>query len=63
VIASWLGVPSFDRYIVMRIDTTKDLINAIGGVDVNVENSDALRGTGRTDRSTTSTPGAICTST
>ena len=30
VIASWLGVPSFDRYIVMRIDTTKDLIDAIG---------------------------------
>jgi LCP family protein required for cell wall assembly len=47
VIASWLGVPSFDRYIVMRIDTTKDLIDAIGGVDVNVENSDALRGTGK----------------
>jgi LCP family protein required for cell wall assembly len=47
VIASWLGIPSFDRYIVMRIDTTKDLINAIGGVDVNVENSDALRGLGK----------------
>ena len=47
VIANWLGVPPFDRYIVMRIDTTKDLINAIGGIDVNVENSDALRGTGK----------------
>jgi LCP family protein required for cell wall assembly len=47
VIASWLGIPGFDRYIVMRIDTTKDLINAIGGVDVNVENSDALRGQGK----------------
>ena len=28
--------------MVLRIDTTKDLIDAIGGVDVNVENSDAL---------------------
>ncbi len=47
VIAEWLGIPSFDRYIVMRIDTSKDIINAIGGVDVDVENSDALRGTGK----------------
>ncbi|HEY0798180.1 MAG TPA: LCP family protein, partial [Candidatus Baltobacteraceae bacterium] len=46
VIAGWLGIPSFDRYVVMRIDTSKDLINAIGGVDVNVENSDALRQAG-----------------
>jgi LCP family protein required for cell wall assembly len=47
VIAEWLGIPSFDRYVVMRIDTSKDLIDAIGGVDVNVENSDALRQTGK----------------
>lgn len=47
VVADWLGIPSFDRYVVMRIDTSKDLINAIGGVDVNVENSDALRRTGK----------------
>jgi LCP family protein required for cell wall assembly len=47
VIAGWLGIPSFDRYIIMRIDTSKDIINAIGGVDVDVENSDALRGTGK----------------
>lgn len=47
VIARWLGIPSFDRYIVMRIDTSKDVINAIGGIDINVENSDALRGTGK----------------
>jgi len=42
VIAKWLGIPGFDRYIVLRIDTMKDLIDAIGGVDVKVMNSDAL---------------------
>lgn len=40
VIASWLGIPGFDRYMIFRVNTTKDLINAIGGVDVNVMNSD-----------------------
>ena len=34
VIAKFLGIPGFDRYVVLRIDATKDLINAIGGVDV-----------------------------
>ena len=40
VIGSWLGLPQaapgryFDRYMVLRIAATKDLINAIGGVDV-----------------------------
>lgn len=43
VIAKWLGIPSFDRYVILRIDTMKDLVNAIGGVDVNVMNSDALK--------------------
>ncbi len=43
VIAKWLGVPGFDRYILLRINTTKDLINAIGGVDIDAKNSDALR--------------------
>ncbi len=43
VVASWLGIPGFDRYVVLRIDTMKDLINAIGGVDVVVKNSDCLR--------------------
>jgi LCP family protein required for cell wall assembly len=42
VVAEWLGIPGFDRYVVLRIDTTKDLIDALGGVDVDVENSDAL---------------------
>lgn len=47
VIADWLGIPPFDRYVVMRIDTSKDVVNAIGGIDVSVKNSDALKGTGR----------------
>ena len=40
VIGSWLGLPKvaphryFDRYMVLRIAATKDLVNAIGGVDV-----------------------------
>jgi LCP family protein required for cell wall assembly len=46
VVAQWLGVPGFDRYVVLRIDTTKDLIDALGGVDVDVENSDALMHSG-----------------
>jgi LCP family protein required for cell wall assembly len=46
VVANWLGIPGFDRYIVLRIDTAKDLVNAIGGVDVDVQNSDALKHTG-----------------
>lgn len=46
VIASWLGIPGFDRYILLRINTTKDLINAIGGIDINPKNSDAIMGQG-----------------
>jgi LCP family protein required for cell wall assembly len=46
VVANWLGIPGFDRYVVLRIDTAKDLINALGGVDLDVKNSDALKGTG-----------------
>jgi LCP family protein required for cell wall assembly len=46
VVSQWLGVPGFDRYVVLRIDTMKDLINALGGVTVDVENSDALKGDG-----------------
>jgi LCP family protein required for cell wall assembly len=40
VIGAWLGLPQvapgryFDRYIVLRIGAAKDLIDAIGGVDV-----------------------------
>jgi LCP family protein required for cell wall assembly len=46
VVSKWLGIPGFDRYVVLRIDTAKDIVNAIGGVDVDVKNSDALKGTG-----------------
>jgi LCP family protein required for cell wall assembly len=42
VIAKWLGIRGFDRYVVLRINTTKDLINAIGGINVNVKTSDCL---------------------
>jgi LCP family protein required for cell wall assembly len=46
VVANWLGISGFDRYVVLRIDTAKDLVNAIGGVDLDVKNSNALRGSG-----------------
>jgi polyisoprenyl-teichoic acid--peptidoglycan teichoic acid transferase len=42
VIASFLGIPGFDKYVVLRIDATKDLINAIGGIDLYVRTSDCL---------------------
>jgi LCP family protein required for cell wall assembly len=34
VVASFLGLPGFDRYVTLRIDATKSLIDAIGGIDV-----------------------------
>jgi LCP family protein required for cell wall assembly len=43
VIGGFLGLPSFDRYVLLRIDATKDLINAIGGIDIYVKTSDCLR--------------------
>jgi polyisoprenyl-teichoic acid--peptidoglycan teichoic acid transferase len=43
VIAQWLGIPGFDRYIILRINATQALITAIGGVDVDVKSSDCLR--------------------
>lgn len=46
VISKWLGIPGFDRYVLLRINTTKDLINAIGGIDIDPKNSDALTHTG-----------------
>lgn len=42
VISQFLGIPGFDRYVVLRVNTTKDFIAAIGGVDVKVMNSDCL---------------------
>ncbi len=43
VVATFLGIPRFDRYALLRIDATKDIINAIGGVNVYVKTSDCLR--------------------
>ncbi|MBV8067011.1 MAG: LCP family protein [Candidatus Eremiobacteraeota bacterium] len=43
VIAGWLGIPGFDRYIILRINATQALISAIGGVDVDVKSSDCFR--------------------
>jgi polyisoprenyl-teichoic acid--peptidoglycan teichoic acid transferase len=43
VISQWLGIPGFDRYAVLRIDATKEFVQAIGGVDVYVKSSDCLR--------------------
>lgn len=42
VIAHFLGIPHFDRYAVLRINSAREIIDAIGGVDVTVKNSDCL---------------------
>ena len=35
VVATFLGLPSgFDRYVVLRVEAAKDLVNAVGGIDV-----------------------------
>ena len=34
VVAKFLGVPKFDRYLTLRINATKELVDAIGGIDV-----------------------------
>ena len=43
VIAQFLGIPGFDRYVILRIDATKEFVDAIGGVDVTVKSSDCLQ--------------------
>ncbi len=43
VISGWLGIPGFDRYAVLRIDATKEFVDAIGGVSVYVKSSNCLR--------------------
>lgn len=35
-VAGFLGIPGFDRYVVLRINATKALVDAIGGIDVPV---------------------------
>jgi LCP family protein required for cell wall assembly len=42
VIAQWLGIPGFDRYVILRIDSMQELIGAIGGVNVAVSDSNCL---------------------
>jgi len=34
VVARFLGIPKFDRYLTLRINATKELVDAIGGIDV-----------------------------
>lgn len=43
VIANFLGIPGFDRYVILRIDATKEFVNAIGGVNLDVKSSDCLQ--------------------
>ncbi len=43
VISQFLGIPGFDRYVILRIDATREFVNAVGGVDVVVKNSNCLR--------------------
>ncbi|HEV3092012.1 MAG TPA: LCP family protein [Candidatus Cybelea sp.] len=43
VIANWLNIPGFDKYVILRIDATKEFIAAIGGVDIDVKSSNCLR--------------------
>ena len=37
VIAKFLGIPPFDRWVALRINSTKSVIDAIGGIDVPVK--------------------------
>jgi len=43
VVAQWLGIGGFDRYVVLRIDATKQFVDALGGIDLTVKSSDCLR--------------------
>ncbi len=43
VISQWLGIPGFDRYAILRIDATKEFVDAIGGISVYVKSSNCLR--------------------
>lgn len=43
VIANFLGTPPFDRYVILRSDSVKDIIDAINGVDVDVKDSNCLQ--------------------
>jgi len=43
VVANFLGIPGFDRYVVLRINATKGLVDALGGVTLLVKTSDCLQ--------------------
>jgi LCP family protein required for cell wall assembly len=43
VVSQFLGIPGFDRYVILRIDATKQFVEAVGGVDVDVKSSDCLK--------------------
>ncbi|HEY5257610.1 MAG TPA: LCP family protein [Candidatus Baltobacteraceae bacterium] len=43
VIAQFLGIPGFDRYVILRVDSMQQIITAIGGVNVNVEDSSCVK--------------------
>jgi LCP family protein required for cell wall assembly len=43
VIAGFLGTPPFDRYVILRSDSVKDVIDAINGIDVDVKDSNCLQ--------------------
>ncbi|HZZ01051.1 MAG TPA: LCP family protein [Candidatus Baltobacteraceae bacterium] len=43
VIAQFLGIPGFDRYVILRIDATREFVDAIGGVNVDVKSSDCFK--------------------
>ncbi|MDQ2909126.1 MAG: LCP family protein [Candidatus Eremiobacteraeota bacterium] len=34
VVSGFLGLPSFDRFVTLRVDAAKELVDAIGGIDV-----------------------------
>jgi polyisoprenyl-teichoic acid--peptidoglycan teichoic acid transferase len=33
-VAQFLGIPGFDRYVTLRVNATKQLIDAVGGIDI-----------------------------
>jgi LCP family protein required for cell wall assembly len=38
-LVSNFGMPAFDYYLILKIDATKNIVDAIGGIDVDVEKS------------------------
>ncbi len=43
VIAQFLGIPAFDRYVILRIDATRAFVDALGGVNLYVKSSNCLK--------------------